>query len=176
MRLERHLSPGRLAALSLSGSGLIFVCVLATVLVARFGTMPHKGRSAITLIVGGILIPGAIGILAISSATGRLRRGLIDQLWSGPSVASLRATLQSRMATLLAFLPSLLAFFWIVGDFVTHRLQDHHSALGAFSYFLLLPMITLSNLRGLLAPADPGKQTPWRRDLKPIVSEHWGEG
>ncbi len=117
-----------------------------------------------------VAIPLLVGIPFAFWAQRRLRRGLLDDVWTEAELTRARRLFVKpiwRWANYTVFVAALLLLFF---------LAPRHSYQGAFFYLLFLPTHLMFEMRQMLAPRGEhaGGLGDWR-DAKPLRSEHWGE-
>jgi hypothetical protein len=176
MRLERRLTAGQLAATAVAGSLLLYADVWQAMLpyhqqvghVHGFGNFLWAARWEIARFV----LPLMVGMWMMYGALAAFRRGLEDEIWNDPSLMKLRAQTNRSVWTVVAYTMVLISLGYIV-----FRLTPSHGAsrLGGFSYFFVSPLTCLMLLRQAMRPKRDSTLRVWPGDVKPLVSEHWGE-
>jgi hypothetical protein len=106
------------------------------------------------------------------------RRGVEDTIWSEPSLAKLRAQVNRGIWSAIAYLTFAAVIGMIFFDLFSRFGRGHHggSPVGAMAYFSGSPLTCLMTLRKVLQPKRVREPRVWPGDVKPLVSEHWGEG
>lgn len=175
MRIERHLSPDRLVLLSLGGSLLLTLEFWVLALrIPAFLTFVHR-QSFLRLFIL-FLVPAILGFMLQYKAAEALDSGIAGDLWPEATLARLRTRLDARWLTWIATALWMTGLLYIFVTMLAGPARFHNSNLGAFAYFVIAPLMTLTHLRRKLKPSDPDIAVRWLDTLKPIISEHWGNG
>ena len=177
MKLERRLTAAQLAAMAIAGSLLLYANVWQAMLpyhqhvghVHGFGNFLWAARSEIARFV----LPLATGIWMMYGALAAFRRGLEDGIWNDASLVKLGTQMNLSVWTVVA---STMALVWL-GYLVFSLVSLSHGAsrLGGLAYFFLSPLTCLMQLRQAMRPKRDRSLRVWPGDVKPLVSEHWGE-
>jgi hypothetical protein len=181
MKLERRLTAAQLAAMSIAGSLLLYAGVWQAALpyhqhfnryyalgdllwVARFEIV----RYVLPLVLGSWMMYGGLAAF---------RRGVEDTIWSESSLAKLRIQINRGVWNVTGYLLSAALLGYILFDLVVRHVGPHHggSPTAGLTYFFVAPLFCLGMLRNALRPKRTEDAGTWFRDMKPLVSEHWGE-
>ena len=175
MKLERHLSPGKLALMSLCGAMLLYLATLALE-IANYAGRLHRSPLSIPFLLLGLL-PYIVGAVWLQIGKAGLERGIIADRWSEDALRALRAELNQRWLRYSAVGSAAFGGICILLDLLQRFSHHVHGvSLGAFSILLVTPRITLQSLQRLLAPPRPRVDPWWNRTWKPLASKHWGQG
>ena len=131
-------------------------------------------RITLVLLLSTIVGYGAAATHATAGGVSALQRGMAENLWSEDMIANVRTTLRSKAVTVPLFCVSAFGLVVICFDLFTH-IQRGHGPPNALVWLLIWPTTTLANLQSAVAIPKPGPMR-WGPDLKPVVSDHWGDG
>jgi hypothetical protein len=142
----------------------------------------HPGTFAIVVDFVLLLAPLLIGALMTFPARKQLLQGLDKQQWPQTEVEKVRLWIESANLKRLVTGLGLVALVLWLASFVIFCVWGFHShptiRLVSNSLMLLtFPSLVLLNLRQALRPDkpyDPSKS--WARTMKPLRSDHWGDG
>jgi MFS family permease len=162
MRLDSPLSAAQLAALSLLG-GLIAAGSVFLLISPLAGSAHHASHLWWAFVLVAALVISGLTI-AYLSASG-LESGIANDRWPEDEINSVRARIQSPLAT--AFALALFAAYLVLA-FFTHRFP-----LMWFSPFIVLQ--TLNFLRSSVRLRSTADHEPKWNQLSPLRSDHWGQ-
>jgi hypothetical protein len=176
MRLERRLTAAQLAAMAIAGSLLIYADVWRAMLpyhqhighVHGFGNFLWASKWEIARFV----LPLVAGLWMMYGSSAAFRRGLEDEIWNDPSLTKLRAQTNRSVWMVVAYTMVLISLGYVVFSLIPSR---GASRVGGFSYFFASPLICLTLLRQAMRPKRNSALRIWPGDVKPLVSEHWGD-
>lgn len=164
MRAFRDLSPMQLGRWIAVGYALILSpIILFLALPSRVSTLrPHMVE------FWAIMGPVLLGFAIATFARGQFSSGLRKERWHQSELEPLRQTVKTRWLTYLVWLPVVCATLML---FV-----PGHSLYALLS--LSLACTPVSTLLGLQLSIEPTEDplVMGELDLKPLRSEHWGEG
>jgi hypothetical protein len=177
MKLERRLTAVQLAAMAIAGSLLLYADVWQVMLpyhqhighVHGFGSFVWASRWDIVRFV----LPLVVGMWMMYGASAAFRRGVDHEIWSDLSLMKLRTRIDRSIWTLVAYTMALISLGYIVFRLIPS--QGGASGLGGFAYFSVSPLTGLMLLRQAMRPKCDSTLRVWPGDVKPLVSEHWGE-
>jgi hypothetical protein len=176
MRLEERSSAKRVAGIALGCSLVVFFALWATALPVPPGLESSRFHGEIVYELSLFALAVAAGI-QMYIAIEAFKRGVAEEIWSQASIDRLRAVLERRVYTVLLFGFIVFALAYVFIDLLnltSHR--HHHSMTGGLIYFWMSPATTLAVLRVTLRPRPKSRGgSIWLGEVKPIVSEHWGE-
>ena len=172
MGLERHLSPAKLATLSLAGATLLYLDFCASTLPDRLFPKSETRSAMFAELILGFVLPVALGLWLQFGALKAFQRGIADGLWPAATLQAMRDRIEKlRLVPICAAL-----CFLGIGYTLAHFAHYQHAPpLGGFVYFAASPALAVGNLRKALKPPRDPRRHNWREEIKPIVSEHWGE-
>jgi hypothetical protein len=181
MRLERRLTAAQVASMAIAGSFLLYLSVWQTMLpyhhhlgrVYGFGNFLWASRFEIARFA----LPFAVGMWMMYAALAALRRGVEEAIWSDLSLMNLRTQLDRVVWTVVAYTMPLTALGWFALRFFSIFNLLHHRTPwpGGLAYFFSSPLLCLLQLRQALRPKPIREPRIWPGDIKPLVSDHWGE-
>ena len=179
MRLERRLTAAQVASMAIAGSFLLYVSVWLTMLpyhhhlgrVYGFGNFLWVSRFEIVRFV----LPFALGAWMMYAALAAFHRGVEQTIWSDLSLMKLRTLLDRVVWTIVVYTMAIGALGWVVFAFFGTVPFHRTSGPGGLGYFLASPVVCLLQLRRALLPKPIREPRIWPGDVKPLVSEHWGE-
>jgi hypothetical protein len=176
MGLERRLTAAQLAAMAVAGSLLLYAGVWQAMLpyhqhvgyVHGFGNFLWAARWGIARFV----LPLIVGTWMMYGALAAFRRGMDYEIWSDLSLKKLRTQIDRSVWTVVAYTMVLISLGYIVFSLIP---SHGASRLGGFAYFFASPLTCLMLLRQAMRPKRDSALRVWPGDVKPLVSEHWGE-
>jgi hypothetical protein len=181
MRLERRRTAAQVASIAIAGSLLLYADVWQTMLpyhqhlghVHGFGNFLWAAKVEIARFV----LPFAVGMWMMYGALAAFRRGVDHEIWSGLSLMKLRTQIDRSVWTIAAYAMALISLGYIVFSLLGILISPSHGAsrLGGFAYFFASPLTCLMLLRQAIRPKRNSAPRVWPGDIKPLVSEHWGE-
>lgn len=181
MKLEQRLTAAQLAGMAVAGSLLLYVGVWQIALPYHLPIRPTHGLGdflwAARFEIALYILPLALGGWMMSGGLAAFRRGFEDTIWSEPSLAKLRIQLNRRIWMVSGYLMIAVALGYFVFELFSRLHGSHHggSSVGAMAYFCVSPLTCLATLRNVLRPKPLREPGTWPGDIKPLVSEHWGE-
>ncbi len=167
MQLNQRLSLRQLVAASLTGALLCHTCTWLQMI-----SWPSNWA---LLPIAALFALGLWASVAMQSA---IENGIANERWSEDAIETMRRRLQQTrwtVALALLFLLPLLAFVSLFVITKTPVSAGHHSSRFNFAYFWAYPWLAHSALIRILRPRPQTRAIIWNTEMKPIVSEHWGE-
>jgi hypothetical protein len=105
-------------------------------------------------------------------ASAALGRGLEDEIWNDPSLAKLRGQTNRSIWMVVAYTMVLISLGYVVFSLIP---RHGASRVSGFTYFFASPLMCLTLLRQAMRPKRNSALRIWPGDVKPLVSEHWGD-
>jgi len=181
MRPKRQLTAGQAASIAVAGSLLLYANVWLTMLsrhqqighVHGFGNLLWAAR----LEIARLVLPLAIGMWIMYGGLATFRRGVEYATWSDLALMKLRTQVDRLVWTVAVYTLVLIALGWVVFRGVSILTVSHHGASGpgGLAYFFASPLMCLTQLRQAMVPKRDRVLRVWPGDVKPLVSDHWGE-
>ena len=165
MKLSSRITLAQMTSVTLGASLVVYISLW---LIFFFCT---HGSSLLWLLPP--TAAGAVMLFALSKA----KEGIRTERWSQSSIDAVRVQLDNPIWWTITGVLTVLAFAGSISSliFIGSKGPHHPPSMGGFLYFWLSPLLMLSQLRGALRPPAPKHELIWKNDLKPIVSDHWGE-
>lgn len=139
---------------------------------------PGKGVDTLWLTLNiAWLVAGIAASILMYKAIAAFQRGVSGEVWDEADLAPVRRGLSHRSVSVALGAFTVCAFGYLLFDIVTRNFgaRPHGSSIGGFAYFWLSPLTTVTMLRQALRPKRDRLLGVWRDEMKPIMSEHWGE-
>ena len=170
MALEQRLSAAQLASLAL-GCGLL---VFGIITFDAFSNFVHLSIR-VTLWIGGLeLLFGIAAGVVMYRALAAFQRGIDDCRWNQSSLDKLKKQFNHPSATAFVWIVIAVLLGFVTVDLLSHWFRHHHIPIGSLAYFWMSPVYAIGILRRSLNPKPPRSPSIWRDEVKPIVSEQWG--
>ncbi len=167
MQLNQRLSLQQLVAASLTGALLCHTCTWLQMIFwpSNWALVP-------------IATLFALGLWASVAMQSAIENGIASERWTDDAIQTMLHRLQRTRWTVALAVLFLLPLLVFVSLFVlpnTHVTAGHHPSRFNFAYFWAYPWLAHTTLIRILRPRPQTRAIQWNSEMKPIVSQHWGE-
>lgn len=169
MKLEKRYSAVQVAKLAIGCGCVAFLVITAMNLPWEW----HFSRQASIWTDVSLVLMAVVAVALMYYALAAFVRGVEQDVWDKASLDRIGAFVEKRLWMVLLMFLLVFVMGLIAVDLVT-RWPMHHNINGGMSYFWMSPFLALMQIRKVLKPEPKASGSIWTGEVKPLVSEHWG--
>lgn len=170
MKLEQRYTAKQVVGIAI-GSGCV---AFLSITVDNLPLDQHVSHRAMIWCDVGVLVATVAAVCFMYYALAAFARGVEQEVWDKASLQPIKALADKPLWIAMTCVLPICLLGFVVFDLTTHWPRQHHMNAGA-GYFWMSPFLALVQIRAALKPkaVTPSSST-WISEMKPIVSEHWG--
>jgi hypothetical protein len=169
VKLEQRYTAKQVAGIAI-GSGCVAFLIITAINLPWESRVSHQVTLWVEL---SLLLTAVIAVALMYYALAAFARGVEEELWDKASLDRIRTFVEKGWWMVLLVFVLVFAMGLIAVDLVT-RWPRHHNINGGMSYFWVSPILAVMQIRGLLKPKKKPGESIWVGEVKPLISEHWG--